>query len=213
MSGVFITFEGTEGCGKSTQVHLLTRHLESDGHEVVVTREPGGTPIAEAIRDLLLDPANEAMAPTAELLLYEAARAQHVQEKIRPALDEGKIVICDRFYDSTTAYQGAGRKLPEIDIESLHELATQGLTPDLTIFLDLPVEEGLRRAKSAGPADRIENEALEFHERVYAGFIQLAEKYPARIKRIDATRSPEAIAFDLSALADALVESQRPDTP
>jgi len=138
MKGAFITLEGVEGCGKTTQMTLLRDRLETEGRRVLLTREPGGTPIAEAIRDILLDPANTALSPVAELLLYEAARAQHVAERIRPALDEGAIVICDRFADSTTAYQGAGRVLPGDAVRNLHRLATGAVWPDLTIVLDLP---------------------------------------------------------------------------
>ncbi len=213
MKGVFITFEGIEGCGKSTQAHLLSRHLDAEGHDVVVTREPGGTPIAEAIREILLDPANGAMAPLAELLLYEAARAQHVHELLRPAIEAGSIVICDRFYDSTTAYQGAGRRLPHIDFDKLHDIATAGLCPDLTLFLDLPVEEGLKRAASAAALDRIERESMEFHERVRQGFLDLAAQHPERIKTLDAGGTPEDIAIAVSALVDPLIESCRSNAP
>lgn len=213
MKGLFITFEGIEGCGKSTQAHLLSRHLEAGGHTVVLTREPGGTPIAETIRGILLDPANTAMAPMAELLLYEAARAQHVQELIRPALEAGKIVLCDRFQDSTTAYQGAGRRLGEVNVQELHAVATGGLEPDLTIFLDLPVDEGLRRAATASEPDRIEREDLSFHERVHQGFVDQAERYPDRIERMDASGSPEEIAHTVSALVDGLIESRGFSTP
>ena len=206
MQGALITFEGIEGCGKSTQTHLLSRHLEADGHNVVVTREPGGTPIAENIREILLDPANEAMDPLTELLLYEAARAQHVAERIRPAIEAGSVVVCDRFFDSTTAYQGAGRNLPNIDLEMLHALATGGLSPDLTILLDLPVEAGLKRATSAGSPDRIEAESVEFHQRVRQGFLDLAERNPVRIRTLDATGTPEDIAIHVSGLVDPVLE-------
>ncbi len=213
MKGVFITFEGIEGCGKSTQAHLLSRHLKAEGHDVVVTREPGGTPIAEAIRQILLDPANAAMSALTELLLYEAARAQHVHELIRPAIEAGSIVVCDRFYDSTTAYQGAGRRLPEIDFAGLHDMATGGLSPDLTLFLDLPVEEGLKRAANAAVPDRIERESIKFHERVRQGFLELAAQHPERVKTLDAVGRPEDIAIAVSALVDPLVETCRSNTP
>lgn len=209
MKGALITFEGIEGCGKSTQTHLLSRHLEAEGHEIVKTREPGGTPIAEVIRKILLDPANDAMDPLTELLLYEAARAQHVNELIRPAIEAGAVVICDRFFDSTTAYQGAGRRLPEIDIEKLHQMATGGLSPDITILLDLPVEEGLKRAANATPLDRIEREAVEFHERVRQGFLSLAERHSERVRTLDATGAPEEIAIAVSGLVDPILDSRR----
>ncbi len=150
MTGLFISFEGIEGSGKSTQVQCLQAYLESAGYEVTVTREPGGTPIAEAIRGLLLDPENVAMSPTTELLLYEAARAQHVHERVRPALAAGRMVLCDRFVDSTTAYQGAGRGLGGEALERLHQLATDNLVPDLTFLLDLPADVALVRGTRSG---------------------------------------------------------------
>ena len=194
MKGRFITFEGVEGCGKSTQIELLRAQLEAEGRTVLVTREPGGPPIAESIRELLLNPGHDAMAPMAELLLYEAARAQHVAERIRPALDAGHIVLCDRFYDSTTAYQGAGRALPREIVEGLHELATGGLRPELTLLLDLSAETGLARARKRGRSDRIEQEAIDFHERVRAAFLELAQREPERITIIDAALSIENVA-------------------
>ncbi|HNV21192.1 MAG TPA: dTMP kinase [Candidatus Hydrogenedentes bacterium] len=194
MKGAFITLEGVEGCGKTTQMTLLRDRLETEGRRVLLTREPGGTPIAEAIRDILLDPANTALSPVAELLLYEAARAQHVAERIRPALDEGAIVICDRFADSTTAYQGAGRVLPGDAVRNLHRLATGAVWPDLTIVLDLPPEEGLKRAAAARTRDRIEREPLEFHQRVRREFLRIAESEPERVKVVDAAQTPEAVA-------------------
>ncbi|MFP6582431.1 MAG: dTMP kinase [Candidatus Hydrogenedentota bacterium] len=200
MSGLFITFEGGEGVGKSTQIERLKNALKTAGHEVVVTREPGGTPIAERIRDVLLDPANDDMTPMAELMLYEAARAQHVGELIQPALDAGRIVLCDRFNDSTTAYQGAGRDLALEDVEVLHQQATGGLLPDVTILLDLDPAVGLSRAKGEGAGDRIEKESLAFHERVRAGFLELTERFPKRIHRIDADQSIDAIADAVHAI-------------
>lgn len=205
MKGAFITLEGVEGSGKTTQMALLHDRLEADGHRVLLTREPGGTPIAEAIRGILLDPANIALSPVAELLLYEAARAQHVAERIRPALEEGRIVICDRFADSTTAYQGAGRVLPRDAVRELHRLATGALWPDLTIVLDLPVEEGLKRAGAAHTRDRIEREPVEFHERVRREFLRIAESEPRRVKVIDAAQSLEAVAAAIHALVLAVV--------
>ncbi len=207
MTGLLITFEGVEGCGKSTQIELLRQHLVSQGHEVVVTREPGGTPLAEAIRNLLLDPANSGMVSVTELLLYEAARAQHVHERIRPALDAGKIVLSDRFADSTTAYQGAGRGLADEVVSKLHEIATCGVWPALTILIDLFPEEGLRRS-SGGVLDRIEKETLAFHERVRVEFLRLAEREPERIRVVDGSRSIEAIAAEIRALVDAVLEER-----
>lgn len=208
--GIFITMEGVEGSGKTTQIERLKSHLESRGFKVEVTREPGGTPIAEAIRGILLDPKNTAMAPLAELLLYESARAQHVAERIRPALEQGRAVICDRFFDSTTAYQGAGRNLPREDLENLHMLATGGLVPDLTIVIDVPVLDGLARAARDHERDRIELESVAFHERVRAGFLELAERYPGRIKVVDGRGSREQVAEEIAALADAAFEAPTP---
>ncbi|HOF39703.1 MAG TPA: dTMP kinase [Candidatus Hydrogenedentes bacterium] len=205
MKGAFITLEGVEGSGKTTQMALLRDRLEADGHRVLLTREPGGTPIAEAIRGILLDPANTALAPVTELLLYEAARAQHVVERIRPALDEGAIVICDRFADSTTAYQGAGRVLPREAVRELHHLATGALWPDLTIVLDLPVEEGLKRAGAAHTRDRIEREPVEFHERVRQEFLRIAESEPNRVKVVNAAQPVEAVAAAIHVLVRDVV--------
>ena len=205
--GLFITFEGGEGCGKSTQLSLLQDYLESKGYEVLATREPGGTPLAEAIRALLLDPANEALSPVAELLLYEAARAQHAAERIVPALEAGKIVLSDRFYDSTTAYQGTGRGLPRDDLVRLHAIATKGLQPDLTIVIDVPADLGLARATQDGP-DRIEREMIDFHERVRAGFIRIAQEEPERVKLVDGTNSVGEVAAAIRGNVDALLKEK-----
>ncbi len=204
MRGLFITFEGVEGCGKSTQIARLRDHLESRGLPVVVTREPGGAAISEAIRAILLDPAHTEMAPMTELLLYAAARAQHVAERIRPALDNGEIVLCDRFADSTTAYQGAARHLDGSFLRTLHEAATGGLWPDLTILIDVPVEIGLERAARARRSDRIEQESLAFHERVRQGFLDLAAREPERVRIVDGTAAPDEVGRAIGALVDGL---------
>lgn len=208
MSGLFITMEGIEGCGKSTQSRMLADHLTAAGHEVLLTREPGGVPIAESIREILLDPAHGAMTHTTELFLYEAARAQHVEEFIRPALERGAIVVCDRFADSTTAYQGGGRNLSSQVIESLHEIATDGLKPDITFLFDLPAEEGIRRATRDSDADRLEQEAIEFHARVRQSFLEIANAEPGRFEVIDATQTPEEVFATVHQRIDATV-SQR----
>jgi dTMP kinase len=209
MSGPFITFEGGEGGGKSTQIGLLREYLKSEGHEIVVTREPGGTPIAERIRTLLLDPENTALTPLAELMLYEAARAQHVGELIAPALEAGKIVLCDRFCDSTVAYQGAGRSLSGESVYALNELATHGLMPDITLLMDLPPETGLNRAKGDAQGDRIEKESIDFHTRVREGFLLLAENHPERIHTIDALKSVEEISITIrDIIASALASKE-----
>ena len=206
MKGMLITFEGVEGCGKSTQIDRLARHIEAGGRAVLVTREPGGTPIAEAIRNLLLDPANAALCPVAELLLYAAARAQHVDERIRPAIAAGKTVLSDRFADSTRAYQGAGRGLDADLIAALYRIATRGIEPALTIVIDVPAEEGLRRAAHGRDRDRIEREAMAFHERVREGFLRIAEEEPGRVRVVNGLQSIEAVAAEVRALVDALLE-------
>jgi dTMP kinase len=196
----FITFEGIEGCGKSTQVQLLARRLGDAGHKVTVTREPGGCPIADQIRKILLDAGNSAMTPLAELLLYAAARAQHVREVIAPALAVGGIVLCDRFTDATVAYQGYGRKLDLGVIDQLNRLAAAEVRPDLTILLDCPIEVGLGRAISrinstqGAREERFELESLQFHERVRAGYLHLAKEEPARFVVIDGAASIEETA-------------------
>lgn len=205
MKPPFITFEGVEGCGKSTQLGLLAEHLRTRGWNVEVLREPGGVPIAEAIREILLDPANKAICTTSELLLYAASRAQLVHERILPALENGKAVLCDRFADSTTAYQGAGRGIDAAQIEQIHELANGGLWPDRTFLLDLPVEAGLERARHRGRADRIEQESLLFHQRVREAYIELARCHPERFIVLDATQSVEALAAEIRKIADEVI--------
>lgn len=209
MTGVLISFEGIEGCGKTTQARLLVDALRLSHHEVIAVREPGGSAIAEKIRGLLLDPANAAITPLAELLLYEAARAQLVAEVIRPALDRGAIVICDRFYDSTTAYQGAGRDLRNVDFSTLNRLATGGLIPDLTLFIDVSVELGLKRAKNGAEGDRIEREPAEFHNRVRQGFITIAAAERNRVRRIDGQRAPDVIAAEVLELARETIVTKK----
>ncbi len=205
MKGLFITFEGVEGCGKSTQVERQRARLESLGHTVMATREPGGTPIAEAIRRILLDPANEAMSATTELLLYEAARAQHVDEKIKPALSADHIVLCDRFMDSTTAYQVAGRGLERQAVELLHAIATSGLKPDLTIVVDVPAEVGLERVAQTKKHDRIELESIEFHARVRDAFLKIARIDSKRVHVVDGTQPIDRVTQDINGLIDAIV--------
>jgi dTMP kinase len=196
----FITFEGMEGCGKSTQAKLLARAL---GPDAVLTQEPGGTAIGRAIRQLLLDPANRAMSAEAEVLLFFADRAQHVAEVIRPALAAGKTVISTRYVDTSLAYQGYGRGLDLDRIRAVAVLATGGLRPDLTLFFDLPLEIGLARVVRRGGRDRLESEVREFHERVRNGYLELAAQEPDRWIRIDASGS-EA---DVEARTRAAVEA------
>jgi dTMP kinase len=187
LKGVFITFEGLDGCGKSTQMDLLAEALRERGYVVLVTREPGGTPLGEAVRDLLLDPRHHGMSARAEALLYAAARAHLVEQVIRPALADGQIVLCDRYVDSSLAYQGYGRGLGTDDIVMLNVWATDGLFPDLTLFLDL--DDSVRSTRLAAVPDRLEAEDEEFHRRVGAGYRELLSLHRHRIRRIDATGS------------------------
>lgn len=184
--GLFITVEGIDGCGKSTQARLIAAALEAAGHDVLRLREPGGVKISEKIRAILLDPANAEMGDVCELLLYEAARAQLVHQVIRPALAAGKTVVCDRFYDSTTAYQAFADGLDRNMVSQANELAVDGCRPDLTLVFDLPVEDALRRRSGREAEDRLELKGLEFQERVAAGFRAVAVDEPDRVKLIDA---------------------------
>ncbi len=179
MKGKFITFEGSEGCGKSTHSSLLFRYLKSKGARVIYLREPGGVRLSEMIRSILLDPVNSICAQ-AETLLYMAARAQVVEQIIKPALEAGKTVICDRFLDSTLAYQGFGLGVDIKLIQSLGNFATQGIKPDLTIFLDLPVKSGLKHRRDC--CDRIEQRSINYHQKVRQGYLKLARQEPQRIK-------------------------------
>ena len=184
--GLFITVEGIDGCGKSTQARLIAAALEAAGHDVLRLREPGGVKISEQIRAILLDPANAEMGDVCELLLYEAARAQLVHQVIRPALAAGKTVVCDRFYDSTMAYQAFADGLDRNMVSQANELAVDGCRPDLTLVFDLPVEDALRRRSGREAEDRLELKGLEFQERVAAGFRAVAADEPDRVKLIDA---------------------------
>ncbi|MFA5346449.1 MAG: dTMP kinase [Candidatus Omnitrophota bacterium] len=180
MKGKFITFEGSEGCGKSTQSRLLYEYLKTRGKRVIYLREPGATKISEKIRDILLDARNDGIVPEGEMLLYMAARAQIVGEIIEPALKKGKIVICDRFLDSTLAYQGYGLGIDISLIKEIGRFTTRGIKPDLTIFLDLAVEHGLKHREAA--LDRIEMRSINYHLRVRQGYLKLAALEPRRIK-------------------------------
>ncbi|MDP8232071.1 MAG: dTMP kinase [Candidatus Zophobacter franzmannii] len=193
MRGLFITFEGIEGSGKSTQVKLLAEWLSKTRGEVLLTREPGGPVISEKIRDLLLDPEYHEMLPETELLLYMASRSQHTGQRILPALESGKDVICDRYYDSTIAYQGAARKIDYDWISRLIDYSTYSQKPDLTFFLDITVEESMKRLAERS-LDRMEKENIEFHQRVRDGFLALAEREPKRIIKIDGTETLERIS-------------------
>lgn len=191
--GHFITVEGIDGVGKSTQAALMEAVLDSAGYDVLRLREPGGVKISEQIREILLDPANAEMGDVCELLLYEAARAQLVHQVIRPALAAGKTVVCDRFYDSTTAYQAFADGLDRNMVSQANELAVDGCRPDLTLVFDLPVEDALRRRSGREAEDRLELKGLEFQERVAAGFRAVAADEPDRVKLIDAGESIDEV--------------------
>ena len=197
--GRFITVEGGEGAGQSTNLALIVTELEARGIQVEVTREPGGTPLAEEVRTLLLAPREETLVPQAELLLMFAARAQHLAERIEPALAAGRWVLCDRFTDATFAYQGAGRGLGERMIRTLADLVHPQRWPDLTVYLDLAPETGLARARQRGTPDRIERESTPFFQRVRAAYVARAQADPGRFAVIDASRPLEAVQADVVA--------------
>ena len=211
--GLFITFEGIDGSGKTTQVDLLCRRLREAGHQVVLVRDPGGTRISERIREILLDRQLREMAPVTELLLYEAARAQLVAEKVIPALEAGKIVVSDRFFDSTTAYQGYGRGIELDSVRKANELGSLGLTPDLTVYIDVPVQEGLRRLRDqGGERDRLESEDSEFVQRVREGYLRLAEEEPERVVVLNGLEPPEVLADQVWAKLAALLDQRGIET-
>lgn len=196
MTGLFITFEGTEGCGKSTQIKALAARLQREGQQVLQTREPGGTPLGEAVRNLLQhDEAGAGMSPEAELLLFTASRAQLTRERILPAIANGEVVLCDRFMDSTTVYQGVARQIDSEAVATINRFAVGEARPDLTILIDLSPEVGLARvhARSDGQLDRIEQEAIEFFQAVRNGYLKLAESEPERFLVLDGTASVEAL--------------------
>jgi len=199
--GFFITFEGSEGCGKSTQISRLAARLRGAGREMIQLREPGGTPVGERIRDLLqYDVTASGMTAEAELLLFAASRAQLVREVIRPALARGVIVLCDRFLDSTTVYQGVARQLEAGQVGRINDFAVDGTLPDLTLLLDLDAAEGRRRASARkGPVDRMEQEQEVFYEAVRRGFLQLARDNPSRIKLIDGSADEESVGIAVAA--------------
>jgi len=202
--GLFITLEGGEGAGKSTSLEFVRDHLELADRRVVVTREPGGTPLGEKIRDLLLH-GREGMEVDTELLLMFAARAEHLARVIRPALTDGTCVVCDRFTDATYAYQGGGRGVPEARIRILEDWVQQGLRPDLTLLLDIPVAQGLERAGQRSAPDRFEREKIDFFERVRNRYLAAATNEPQRVRVIDATGDLPAVQAQLrSALAAIL---------
>lgn len=195
MKGYFISFEGPDGAGKSSVINRLSAELDKSGIAHLTTREPGGSEIAEKIRRLILDPANEKMTPETEALLYAAQRGQHVSEVIRPALAKGKIVLSDRYVDSSLAYQGSGRGLGFVTVKNINDFATHGLMPNLTLLFKIDPRRGLARINRCRPGkeDRLEEESINFHRRVFQGFLRLAAAYPDRIKTVDADRSLEQV--------------------
>ncbi len=204
MRGRFITVEGVEGAGKSTNIQFLVDNLKQRGIDVVQTREPGGTPCAEAIREVLLTPRDEEVDPTAELLLMFAARSQHLKTLILPALERGQWVVCDRFTDATYAYQGGGRQLGFEQVAILEGLVQGELRPDCTLVLDLPVEQGMARVGKRGSKDRFEREELEFFERVRAAYHALIAVDPARYRLVDASGNLQQVQEQLTAVLDEL---------
>ena len=195
--GSFISFEGGEGAGKSTQIRRLAERLSAAGHEVVVTREPGGSPGAEAIRELLVNGAADRWSPVTETLLMYASRRDHLERVIRPALAEGKVVLCDRFADSTRAYQGAGGDAPARLIAAMEEHVLNGTLPHLTLILDLPAEVGLKRAEARGGAARFESKGLDFHQRLRAGYLEIARREPERCVVIDADAGLDTVTASI----------------
>jgi len=201
--GGFITLEGPDGCGKSTQTGILAERLKKDGYSVLLTREPGGTLLAEGLRKMILDPKNR-VHPLTELFLYEASRAQHTEEIIRPALAAGKIVISDRYVDATTAYQGYGRKIPLAIVKTLNQIAAGGLKPDLTILLELSEKSARKRTKGR-IKDRMESEKDFFQKRVRAGYREIARKEPGRIQRVNAQGARQEVADKIWTVVQAKI--------
>lgn len=208
-TGLFISFEGIEGCGKSTQAKLLGSWLKARGFKVVLTREPGGPSISEKIRKILLDNRNRGMSDLTELLLLQASRVQHLAQVIIPALKAGKVVICDRFADSSTAYQGYGRGMDLKMVDELNQFAVDGFWPKLTLVLDLPVEKGFSRAQGRHRRlDRMETQALKFHKRVRQGFKAIAAGNPERVKILDGSQPPDVIHAAVRQLALSAMEKR-----
>lgn len=197
MAGKFITFEGTDGAGKTTILNMVLDYLKEEmGDKLVTSREPGGNPIAESIREVILDRKNVDMDKRTEALLYAAARRQNIEQTVKPAIADNKLVICDRYLDSSIAYQGGGREIGEDAINEMNQFATEGFLPDLTIYFNLPVEEGLKRIaknRAEDEVDRLDVETIDFHNRVHAAYQRLAKANPKRIKSVDATQSIDAV--------------------
>jgi len=214
---LFITFEGIEGCGKTTQISLLKECLEQKGYSVVATREPGGTQIGDSMRSILLDSRNIHIDNKTELLLYEASRAQHIKDVVRPSLDKGSIVLCDRFTDATLAYQGYAQGINKDLIESLNQFATDNITPDFTILIDCPVEIGLKRAKKRGETinqeiseDRFEEKSIAFHQMVRLGYLQIAECNSNRIYIVDGREDISTVQQEIRTVVLKKIEGLQP---
>ena len=203
--GLFIVLEGPDGSGKSSLASFMAEYLRVKGHKIEFSREPGGTNIGEKIRDIILDVGNEEMGNEAEALLYAASRAQHVSEKIRPTIESGKDLICERFYYSSIVYQGIGRKLGIDVVKYFNEFAIQGVYPDLVIFLDIDPKKALMRKKNDGELDRLEIENINFHQEVYQGYKKIIEIFP-EISKVDADRSKEEIYDDVKVLINKILE-------
>lgn len=210
-SARFITVEGIEGAGKSTCLELVERHIRAAGHPVTLTREPGGTPLGEDLRELLLGHRHDGMSDDAELLMMFAARAEHLRALIEPALADGDWVLCDRFTDATYAYQGYGRGIDTVRIAALETWVQGQRRPDLTLLLDVPVEIGLARAGKRSTPDRFERQTLDFFERVREGYLEMASKMPQRYRIIDAARDIEAVSTDIGALIDDFCAAEDDD--
>ena len=206
MSGLFITMEGTDGAGKTTQINRLAQYFEDKGYKVICTREPGGTPISEKIREIIIDKNNTEMTDMTEALLYAAARAQHVEEVILPALKEGDIVLSDRFVDSSVVYQGFARSIGERLIKNINKYAVGDLEPDITFFLKLKPEDGLARKREQAELDRLEAEKFSFHQRVYDGYVRLSKRCKNRIQVINALKSVDEIHDEIVKGIENLME-------
>ncbi len=207
MKGLFITFEGIEGSGKSTQMIRLATHLSKQGYPVITTREPGGTPFGEQIRKVLLSLNTHQLYPRTELFLYLASRVQHLEEIILPSINAGKIVLCDRFSDATVAYQGFGRGLSRTFVKEAVTYAVQGLRPDLTLLMDLDVKNGLSRIEGRGVVNRLDQESLKFHQRVREGYLKLARAENRRIRIIDASENIEAVVSAIQKASSRVLKS------
>ncbi len=207
--GLFITFEGIDGCGKSTQIKKAAQYLTKKGIQYILTREPGGTPVAEIIRDVILSPENSAMTNSCELLLYLAARAQHVTEKIVPALENGTVVLCDRFQEATFAYQGFGRGIPLHKLQLLNEFATGGLVPSRTFIFDISVECAFERMRKMNKApDRLENNSKEFYQNIREGYLSLASAHPNRITLLRGDNAIDEIFDDVKKEIELLLNQE-----